>query len=129
MPVGRSTSPTHVTGSHAEDRALAYLTDQGLTVVTQNWSMPDVGEIDLVMLDEKQPHDVLVFVEVRKRNSHAYGGAVGSITEAKQHKIIQTAQCFLAEHATYDNHDCRFDVVAIEKQDIHWYPAAFMLNG
>lgn len=122
MPVGRSHSHTHKVGAAAEDQALAYLKAQGLVLLAQNWHVARAGELDLVMREG----NTLVFVEVRKRGSADFGGALASITPAKQAKIISTAQHFLAKHAQYANDDCRFDVVAFENNQLQWLKAAFM---
>lgn len=134
MQISHSSSPTHRIGNKAEVRACDYLQSQGLSLVVKNWHASGVGEIDLVMrltdteLNASQTK-LLVFVEVRLRKSQAYGGAAGSVTVSKRRKIMQTAACFLAEHPEYSDYDCRFDVVAIESQHIHWYPAAFILDA
>jgi Holliday junction resolvase-like predicted endonuclease len=71
-------------GDAAEDAALAHLQAAGLALVARNYRTPGRGggEIDLVMRDPKD--GTLVFVEVRRRASAAFGGAGGSITGAKQ---------------------------------------------
>lgn len=66
------------TGSQAEQLALNYLQQQGLTLITQNYHSRR-GEIDLIMLDE----NTLVFVEVRYRKSAAYGSALESVNSQK----------------------------------------------
>lgn len=100
-------------GDQAEDRALAYLQQQGLTLVERNFRCKG-GEIDLVMQDRA----ALVFVEVRARSSASHGGALASITPAKQRRLIVAAQHFLQRHAQVPA--CRFDVVAIEGERLEW---------
>ena len=79
------------------------------------------------MLDQ----DILAFIEVRYRSSTTFGGALESITPAKQDKIMLTAQCFLQQHRQWQNNACRFDVIAYNGshsvQDFHWLQHAFML--
>ena len=100
-------------GRLGEEQALAYLQDNGLTLVERNFRCK-TGEIDLLMLDQ----GVLVFVEVRKRSNVFYGGAAASVTAAKQAKLRLAAQVFLSR---YDNVPaCRFDVVAIDAGYIDW---------
>ncbi|HEX8602123.1 MAG TPA: YraN family protein [Pseudoduganella sp.] len=72
------------------------------------------GELDLVMCDG--PH--LVFVEVRRRRSRAFGGAAASITPAKQRRMKLAAQVFLLRYRKLP--PCRFDVVAIDGDTIGW---------
>ena len=79
------------------------------------------GEIDLIMRDKK----TLVFIEVRYRNSSAFGGAEASVTPQKQQKIIRTAQQYLQQHYRSEP-ECRMDVVAIDKNNkINWLKNAF----
>ena len=62
--------------------------------------------------------DSLVFIEVRTRSSIQFGGALASVTPAKQKKMWHAAQVFLLQQGTQPA--CRFDVVAIDAGKIHW---------
>lgn len=113
-------------GKDAENIAWHWLIKQGLKPVQRNY-LCKVGEIDLILVHQ----DTLVFTEVRMRTHTLYGGAVQSVTTAKQRKIIKAAQHFLMTHQHYQNYPCRFDVVAFESSggDSHpvWYKDAFRL--
>lgn len=100
-------------GQAGEDVALGYLQKEGLTLLERNFSSR-AGEIDLIMQDR----DTLVFIEVRKRSRRDFGGALASITRAKQQRLIKTAQLFLQK--TRKNPACRFDVVALDGDSITW---------
>lgn len=109
----------------AEDRALAHLQRAGLVLVSRNFRVaagPSArgGEIDLVMRDRD---GTLVFVEVRARGSVSRGGAAGSISSAKRRRIVYAAQRYLQRLAVPPA--CRFDVVAIDGDDLAWLRAAF----
>ena len=109
-------------GDAAEDAALAHLERAGLQLVARNYRTPGRGggEIDLIMRD---PRDrTLVFVEVRQRSSTGHGGAAGSITAAKQRRIVFAARHYLAR--LREPPSCRFDVVLVEER-ITWLRAAF----
>jgi putative endonuclease len=110
-------------GDAAEDRALAHLQGHGLRLVARNYRTPGRGggEIDLVM---REPGGTLVFVEVRKRASAAYGGAAGSVLGPKQRRIVFAARHFLLRHGAAPP-PCRFDIVALEGGRIEWIKAAF----
>ncbi|RZL56261.1 MAG: YraN family protein, partial [Variovorax sp.] len=102
--------------------ALAHLEAAGLRLVTRNYRTPGRGggEIDLVM---REPSDgTLVFVEVRQRASGTHGGAGGSITFAKQRRIVFAARHYLMALRTLP--PCRFDVVLVE-DGIEWLQGAF----
>ncbi|RYZ11400.1 MAG: YraN family protein [Comamonadaceae bacterium] len=113
---------TKARGDAAEDAALAHLQAAGLVLASRNYRTPGRGggEIDLVMRD---PADgTLVFVEVRQRSGASHGGAGGSITGIKQHRIVFAARHYLMGLRTLP--PCRFDVVLIE-DGIEWIKAAF----
>jgi putative endonuclease len=103
-------------GVRAEALAAAYLTDNGLTVIARNFRTR-FGEIDLIARDG----DTLVFVEVRLRQSHAFGGAAGSITASKRARLVAAASVYLAE--TPREPPCRFDAIlldAVASNRIEW---------
>ena len=119
------TQTTKQRGDAAEDAALAHLEAAGLRLVTRNYRTPGRGggEIDLVMRDPRDPRDdTLVFVEVRQRTAGTHGGAGGSITGAKQRRIVFAARHYLMGLRTLP--PCRFDVVLVE-EDIEWLQGAF----
>ncbi len=100
-------------GQVAEAQALAYLQERGLSLVERNFRCK-TGEIDLIMRDRA----TLVFVEVRKRQSSRYGGAMASVTVAKQARLVSAAQFYLQRYNAMP--PCRFDVVAMEGDSMHW---------
>jgi len=110
-------------GDAAEDAALDHLQDAGLVLVARNYRTPGRGggEIDLIMRDPRD--DTLVFVEVRRRASGSHGGAGGSITGLKQHRVIVAARHYLMNLRTLP--PCRFDVVLVEAGRIEWLQGAF----
>lgn len=113
---------TKAEGNAAEDRALAHLQTQGLKLMARNYRTPGRGggEIDLVMRDRD---GTLVFVEVRKRASTRYGGAAGSVSAAKQRRIVFAARHYLLRLPAPP--PCRFDVISMEGRGIQWMRAAF----
>ncbi|HEY7531724.1 MAG TPA: YraN family protein, partial [Nitrospiraceae bacterium] len=56
---------------------------------------------------------VLVFVEVKARQTDAYGGAIEAVHRRKQDKLIRLAVQYLAHHHI-KNRPCRFDVVLVQ---------------
>ncbi|MYM29372.1 YraN family protein [Duganella sp. CY15W] len=106
-------TPQQRLGRQGEDRALAHLQDQGLTLLERNF-LCKAGEIDLIMLEGP----VLVFVEVRQRASARFGGAVYSVTPAKQQRLLRAAQYYLLRHKIPP--PCRFDLIAIDEEKLSW---------
>ena len=109
-------------GDAAEDRALHYLQVHGLQLVQRNYRTPGRGggEIDLIMCDAD---GTLVFIEVRKRVNARHGGALASVTLTKQRRIVFAARHYLLK--LRHQPPCRFDVVAVEGEDLQWFKAAF----
>lgn len=112
-------------GDEGEARALAHLLDQGLALVERNYRVargPGArgAEVDLIMRDAD---GTLVFVEVRQRKAAEHGGAAASVSRGKQRRCILGAQHYLMTLAAWP--PCRFDVVAIDGEDLTWLPAAF----
>ena len=116
---------TRTIGAEAEQAACQFLEQSGCTLICRNYHSRR-GEIDLIMREG----DRLLFVEVRFRRNDAFGGAAGSITHAKQQKIIASARAFLHHHPHFYPLDCRFDVVTLqrhaERWQIEWLPGAFI---
>ena len=93
-------------GQNAEAACCDYLQEQGLILVESNFHCR-YGEIDLIMKEG----NTLVFFEVRYRKNNNYGGALESITPAKQKKVRATAENYLQINAIRNN--ARIDVVAM----------------
>ncbi|MBW4218625.1 YraN family protein [Enterobacter roggenkampii] len=109
------------TGDAWELKARRWLEGKGLRFIAANVRGRG-GEIDLIMKDGQ----VIVFVEVRFRQSSRFGGAAASVKLAKQHKLLQTAHLWLARHnGSFDTVDCRFDVIAFTGNEIEWLKNAF----
>ena len=112
-------------GEAAEDRALRWLQGKGLTLVQRNYRVargPHArgGEIDLILRDRD---GTLVFVEVRSRAGREHGGAAASVTPAKQRSLRLAAQHYLLQLPVLP--PCRFDVLAIDGDQLQWLPGAF----
>ena len=108
-------------GGEAEKYAEDFLQRQGRILLERNYRCR-FGEIDLIMRDGT----ALVFIEVRMRTSQIFGGAAGSITPAKQAKLLRTARHYLASLKAEP--PCRFDAVLLSGangQEIEWIKNAF----
>lgn len=121
-------------GNYYETVAAEYLMRQGLTILAQNFSCRQ-GEIDLICQQPANQQQislskfpVLVFVEVKYRQYQKFGGAIATISAAKQRKLRHTAQYYMNQHGINENYTpCRFDVIAIEGSvdNIQWLTNAF----
>lgn len=121
-------STTLKSGQQAENLALQYLQQQGLSLLARNYRCRR-GEIDLIM----KHHESVVFVEVRYRRNQDFGGAGASVDQRKQDKLIVSALHYLQENRQAARLPARFDVVAIHAQSqkvaqphsIQWIQDAF----
>jgi putative endonuclease len=120
--------PRRGAGLEAEAAAARYLESAGMAVVGRN-VRAGRGEIDLVARDG----DVLVFVEVRYRESDAFGPAEESVGVPKRLRVVRAAKRFLAELGPAEWKEARFDVVAVEGDAeapvIRHYRGAFDAKG
>ena len=87
-----------VEGKIWESRAEQFLLSQGLVLITRNFSTRS-GEIDLIMRDDTH----IAFIEVRFRSTIRFGGAVGSVTRAKQKKTDQVRPSVSSEKSSMGN--------------------------
>ena len=107
-------------GEFGEKKAKKYLIQEGLVFIKQNFYCK-LGEIDLIFSDPNL--DCLVFDEVRYRKNTVFGGAAASITKQKQEKVKKAALFYLAQRKIEPK--IRFDVIAIDGDDINWIQSAF----
>ena len=109
-------------GQSGEDFVAQWLKQQGWSILHQRWRSR-WGEIDLI---GRSPEKLLVFIEVKTRSAGNWdqGGAL-AVNAAKQNKIIQTAQLFLACYPPLADLPCRFDVALVHAQKC---PASLSLD-
>jgi len=94
-------------GREGEEAAVAYLKKKGYRILEKNFRSK-LGEVDIIT----EKRGTIVFIEVKARADHQYGHPFNAITPAKQRKIIQVAQTYLAKHRLMEN-SARFDVVGL----------------
>ncbi len=66
-------------GAGGEDRAASFLESRGFEIIERNYRFGRAGEIDLIA----RRGDLLVFVEVKSRNTPVYGGPLYAINARK----------------------------------------------
>ena len=111
-------------GKLGEDLACRELSRRGYAVLARRYRTR-FGEIDIVCRHD----DVLVFVEVKARQSRRYGDAAEAVTRRKQRRVAAMALDYLSRARSLDVR-CRFDVVTIdglgtEKPDVQVIEDAF----
>lgn len=108
------------TGARKESQAVEYLSRHGMRIVEKNFR-DSRGEIDLIGYHE----GYLVFVEVKYRKNTAKGYALEAVDSRKQRRICRTADYYRYTHALGDDTGVRYDVIAIQGDEIQWIKNAF----
>lgn len=107
-------------GSEWEDRAVKYLSANGLIIRERNFSCR-FGEIDIIASD----NGIFVFVEVKYRKNASAGHPEEAVNSQKVRKISKVADYYRVYRKIPADARMRFDVVAIEGESIRWYKDAF----
>ena len=108
-----------LTGKSGEDSACKLLESNDFNILSRNFRFKAFGEIDIIA----QKDDLIIFCEVKKRNSEQFGGPLFSISNKKKQTLKKTAQFFLTQNAAYNHKKFtyRFDLFAIHKdKEIEW---------
>lgn len=108
------------TGSAAELRAEAYLSEKGVRIVERNFRNRH-GEIDLIGYHK----GYLVFFEVKYRSNRSKGVPEAAVNYYKQKQICEVATFYRCIHKIPFHMPIRYDVVAIEGAEIRWLQNAF----
>ena len=111
-------------GARFEALAADWLEKRGLRILARNFRS-HFGEIDLIALDEREEQPILVFVEVKYRNSNASGYAEEAVGLKKQIAIRRTADFYRVRYGVRDSMPCRFDVVAFRNGRLRHIENAF----
>lgn len=107
-------------GQEKEEEACRYLTKQGFVVKERNFRCRQ-GEIDII----GRHQGYLVFAEVKYRKNDSLGSAEEAVNIKKQRKICQAAGYYRCIHRYNEDYPIRYDVVAIQGEQIIWYQNAF----
>lgn len=107
-------------GEKKEKLAAYYLESHGIKILEMNYRNR-IGEIDIIARDK----NVLVFVEVKYRKTASAGHPEEAVNKNKIKNICKVADYYRMVHRINDSVPCRFDVIAIEGDDIRWHENAF----
>ena len=107
-------------GAFYERLAADYLTRKGMDILERNFRCR-LGEIDLIAREDK----CLVFVEVKYRRSRSHGLPEEAVGPAKIRTIYRVADYYRMTHRIAETKPIRFDLLAIEGEEIRHYRAAF----
>jgi putative endonuclease len=105
------TESRRVLGQKGESWAASFLEHRGYQILERNYRHGR-GEIDIIAQDR----GIYVFVEVKTRVSSQYGSPQEAVTRAKQRQLAALATLYLQRKGLLSRADCRFDVIAIQRQ-------------
>jgi len=98
-------------GREGEELACNYLQQKGYEVLERNYRAGKTGEIDIIARRE----NLVVFAEVKTRNSEAFGGGIYSISQAKKKSLKRSAEYYLVKNSEIYTKDItfRFDLILV----------------
>ncbi len=108
-----------ITGNSGEIQAVNFLKEHHYVILCTNYKVK-FGEIDIIALE----NGVIVFIEVKKRSTLAFGSPCEAVDYKKQNQIRKVAELFLIKNNKYDS-DVRFDVIEIVGEKINHIKNAF----
>ena len=111
---------TRKKGAEYEQVAAGYLRRFGVQILECNYRNRK-GEIDLIGRDGAYT----VFFEVKYRRNDKMGAPAEAVNYAKQKTICRVADYYRMTHGMGEFSAVRYDVVAIEGEEITWYKNAF----
>ncbi len=103
-----------------EGVALSFIVKNGLEIVEKNFTGRN-GEIDIVALDG----NTLVFVEVKYRKNKNSGFAEEAVSKIKMRRIFLASMEYIKKKKIKESMAMRFDVIAINGEDINWIKNSF----
>ncbi len=111
---------TRKKGAEYEQMAAGYLQRRGVKILECNYRNRR-GEIDLIGRDGAYT----VFFEVKYRRTAQKGTPAQAVHYTKQKTICRVADYYRMTHGMGEFSAVRYDVVAIEGEEITWYKNAF----
>lgn len=105
-------------------KAACFLKTQGYQILP----LPG-NQVDLSFFAAVISFQYLVFVEVKYRSTNESGLPEEAVDLRKQRQISRVAAWYLTEKDLDIYTPCRFDVVAIEGEEIRLYQDAFFYQG
>lgn len=114
---------TRKTGSDFENLACTYLRQQGVAILQKNFRVRQ-GEIDIIGMQK----GILIFFEVKYRKNKKNGLSQEAVGIKKQRQVCKVALFYLAFHNIPVSHPCRFDVIAMNGNEIEWIQNAFSFS-
>lgn len=108
-----------IQGSIGEFNAIKYLENKKYKILEKNYKNK-LGEIDIIASFK----NAIVFIEVKRRITLAFGRPGEAVGVYKQQKIRKIASLYLIKNKL-TNSPCRFDVIEVLDNEINHIENAF----
>lgn len=109
-------------GQEGETLAKAFLAEKSYQILASNWRFHKL-EVDIIALHQ----DTLVFVEVKTRNTIAFGLPESFVSRKQQQNLSEAVEAYLSLYP--GNYDIRYDVISVilngDTSQIHHFEDAF----
>lgn len=103
-------------GQEGERLAGEYYEKLGYKIIGKNVRLHQyrqVGEIDLIVVQENSQPKEIIFVEVKARRTEAFGSPADAVGFYKSRKLLRAIKLFLLQHPQYDTWTHRIDVAEV----------------
>lgn len=112
-------------GTEKEEEAIAFLKAQGYRILCHSYRCR-FGEIDVIGEED----GYLCFIEVKYRRDPLASGFPEQAVDLKKQRVISRIAMFYLTYVKKDlSVPCRFDVVALEGEEIRLHRDAFPYRG
>lgn len=119
-------------GTKYEILARDYLIKNGAHILTMNYHFHKIGEIDIIYYDKVSESgrivNYLCFGEVKYRKNNYSGNAIEAVDRNKRRQISKVAYGYIKQKNISFDSPMRFDVIAIDGNNINWIKNAFFLE-
>ncbi len=109
-----------VIGAQYEEKVRLYLKKKGYEIVEKNFHAGQ-GEIDIIAKD----NGTWVFIEVKYRSCVLRGYGEEAVDYRKQQRIYRSALYYMYKNKISEDSKVRFDVIAINEEEIRHITNAF----
>lgn len=104
LPARKSTTPT---GKLGEDKAVAFLEDQGYTILERNYHF-ERAEVDIIAFDQKK----IILIEVKTRSNIRFEDSDQQLRKVQVDRILKAGQAWLYERKM-EGSPLRIDLITV----------------
>lgn len=96
-------------GTKGEEAAAGLLKDKGYNILRRNYSVHNVGEIDIIA---EKDSDIHIFEVRTRRNIGSFPDSAESVVRKKRNRVIRTAERYVNENNLFDR-NIVFEVIRV----------------